>query len=246
MKQKIMKGVYRVIRWLVWLFYPEFTVEGVENLPQEPCLVVGNHSQLHGPVACELYFPGNRYTWCDGRMMHLKEVPDYAFQDFWSEKPGWCRWFFRILSYIIAPLSVCIFNNARTIGVYRDNRILTTFKTTLRRLKEGANVIVFPECGEPGNHIVYKFQENFTDIARLYYKQTGKALPFVPLYIAPALHKMYIGKPVYYNKDIPMDQQRAMLCDALTQAITQQAMSLPRHRVVPYPNIPRSRQGTNL
>ena len=106
MKKKISRAIYRFIKWLVWLFYRKMKVEGLENLPQEPSLVVANHSQLHGPVACELYFPGNRYTWCAGQLMHLKDVPAYAYEDFWSGKPKWQRPFWKLLSYLIAPLSV--------------------------------------------------------------------------------------------------------------------------------------------
>ena len=79
--------LYRLIKGLVQLFYPRMEVVGTENLPDEPVIVVGNHTQMNGPIACELYFPGKRYIWCAGQMMHLKEVPDYAFQDFWSQKP---------------------------------------------------------------------------------------------------------------------------------------------------------------
>ena len=57
-------------------------VIGKENLPDEPCIIVGNHTLMNGPIACELYTPGKHYTWCNGEMMHLKEVPQYAFEDF--------------------------------------------------------------------------------------------------------------------------------------------------------------------
>ncbi len=230
---------FRVIRWLVWLFYPKIQVVGAENLPQEPALIVGNHSQMHGPIACELYFPGNSYTWCASPMMHVKEVPAYAYQDFWSGKPKGTRWFFKLLSYIIAPPAACVFQNAKTIPVYRDNRIISTFKYTVKSLQEGANVVVFPECYDPYNHIVHQFQENFTDIAKLYYKRTGKALPFVPLYIAPNLKKMYIGKPIYFSPEEDMASQRHSICRYLMDSITDTALALPRHRVVPYPNIPK-------
>ena len=33
--------VFRVIRWLVWLFSPKYQLEGTENLPDEPCVIVG-------------------------------------------------------------------------------------------------------------------------------------------------------------------------------------------------------------
>ena len=126
--------LYPVFKGLVRMFSPKMQVEGLEHLPEEPSIVVANHAQMHGPIACELYFPGNRYTWCAGQMMHADEVPAYAFQDFWSQKPRWTHPFYRLLSYIITPLSVCIFNNADTIGVYRDARIISTFKTTVKRL----------------------------------------------------------------------------------------------------------------
>ena len=132
---KKVSPIYKVIKALVRLFYPKMEIVGTENLPDEPTIIVGNHTQMNGPIACELYFPGNRYIWCAGQMMHLKEVPAYAYQDFWSNKPKYIRWFYKLLSYIIAPLSVCVFNNANTIGVYRDNRIISTFKETVQKLQ---------------------------------------------------------------------------------------------------------------
>lgn len=230
---------YRCIRWLVKTFYPKIRVEGVENLPEEPVIVVGNHTQMNGPIACELYFPGNRYTWCAGQMMHLKDVPAYAFQDFWSQKPRYTHWFYRCLSYLIAPLSVCVFNHAQTIGVYHDARIISTFKQTVQRLEEGASVVIFPEHDVPYNHIVSEFQDKFIDVARLYYKRTGKKLAFVPLYIAPKLKTMYLGKPIYFDPAIPMDEQRKTISHDLMEAITDIAVSLPEHTVVPYRNIPK-------
>ena len=246
MENKKTSLLYRVIRWLVKLFSPKMRVYGTENLPQEPALIVGNHAQMYGPIGCELYFPGDHSTWCAGQMMHLKEVPGYAYSDFWSAKPKAVRWFYKLLSYIIAPLSVCVFNNADTIAVYRDNRIISTFKNTVKRLEEGANVIIFPECPEEHNHIVYQFQENFVDIAKLYYKRTGKALQFVPLYIAPRLSAMYIGKPIRFDPDRPIAEERHRICSALMDAITQTACSLPEHTVIPYPNLPKREYKTNL
>lgn len=228
---------YRVIRFLVWVFYPKTTIEGLENLPDEPCLIVGNHTQMNGPIVCELYFPGNRKIWCAGQMMHLKDVPAYAYQDFWSEKPKCIRWFYKLLSYVIAPLSVCVFRNAHTIGVYHDARIITTFRKTVQALEDNANVVVFPECPTPYNNIINQFQNKFIDIAKLYYKRTGKALCFVPTYIAPALKTMYLGTPIRFNPEAPVESERLRICNALMGKITQIAVNLPPHTVVPYSNV---------
>ena len=231
--------LFRAIKCLVRLFYPKIEIVGLENIPDEPCAVIGNHTQLHGPIACELYFSDNFYTRCAAPMMKLKEVPAYAYQDFWSQKPKLVRPFFKLASYIIAPLSVLIFNNARTIAVYRDNRILSTFRESIAKLQAGDSVIIFPEQDKKHNHIVYDFQEGFVDIARLYHKRTGKELSFVPLYIAPNLKKMYLGKPIKFCADTPIAEERRRICDYLMDEITDIACDLPEHTVVPYRNIPK-------
>lgn len=239
-------GCFRVIRWLVKVFYPKITVEGMENLPRESAIIVGNHTQMNGPICAELYFPGKRKTWCAYQMMKCKEVPAYAFQDFWSGKPRWTHWFYKALSYIIAPLSACVFTNAHTIPVYHDARLITTFKQTISALQAEENVIIFPECYSPHNHIVYEFQDKFVDVAKLYYKRTGKILNFVPLYIAPKLKKIYIGKAIPFCPDNSMEQERSRICNYLMDEITSIACSLPRHTVVPYPNIPKKDYPCNI
>jgi len=234
---KFSQACFWVLRKILKWVYPRISVEGQDNLPEETCIVVGNHSHMHGPLAGEFYFPGKRKMWCAHQMMYLKEVPAYTFEDFWSLKPKWTHWFYHIASYLIAPLSVCLFRNARTIPVYRDNRLLTTFKLTISALEDSTNVIIFPECYDTYNHIVYQFQDKYIDVAKLYYKRTGKALRFVPLYVAPNLKTMYIGKPTVFDPNAPIEQERKRITDYLMEQITEIAVNLPVHTVVPYPNV---------
>lgn len=236
---------YLVIKWLIRVFYHKMEVEGTEHLADEPMIFVGNHCKMNGPIACELYFPVERYTWCAGEMMHWKEIPAYAYQDFWSYKPKYIRWFYKLLSYLIVPLSVCVFNHANTIGVYHDTRIIGTFKKTVQKLQEGAGIVIFPEHDVPYNNILWEFQKRFVDVAKLYYKKTGKEVLFVPLYIAPNIKKMVLGKPVRFCADNPIEEERERICDYLAQEITQLACDLPLHTVIPYPNIPKKNYPKN-
>lgn len=239
MAEKKTSLAYRFILWMLRVFYPKMEICGAENLPDAPVVIAANHTQMNGPIACELNFPEKRYTWCAAQMMKLKEVPAYAYQDFWSQKPRAVRWIFRLASYAIAPLSVIVFNNANTIPVYRDARILTTLRTTMNCLVEGANVVIFPEFDEKYNNILYKFQEGFVDVARLYRKKTGNELQFVPMYIAPKLKQMHIGKPISFCSENPIEEERARICNYLMQEITDIAVHLPPHTVIPYRNIPK-------
>lgn len=245
-KKKKGARLYAAIKWAVKTCYPKIEVVGQDNLPEEPVIIVGNHSQMNGPIACELYTPGKHYIWCAGEMMHLKDVPAYAYQDFWSKKPKAVRWFYKLLSYIIAPFSVCVFNNAHTIGVYHDARSISTFKQTVQRLQEGNHVVIFPEHNVPYNHIVCQFQDRFIDVAKLYYKRTGKAVCFVPMYLAPKLKKMYFGKPIRFCPDTPIEEERTRITQALMQEITDIAVSLPEHTVIPYNNISKKQYRSNI
>lgn len=231
--------LFRIIKSTIRFFYPKVEIIGMENIPDEPCAIIGNHTQLHGPISSELFFPDSFYTWCAAQMMELKEVPAYAYEDFWSKKPKILRPFFKLVSYVIAPLSVVIFNNARTIPVYHDSRVLNTFRDSLKKLTDGKNVVIFPEHDVPHNNIVYDFQDGFVDVARHYCKRTAKELSFVPLYIAPKLKKMYLGKPIKFSSDAPIADERRRICDALMDEITSIARALPEHVVVPYRNIPK-------
>ena len=237
MNEQKTSALFRFIKWCVKLIYPKIRAEGTEYLPDEPVIIVGNHCQMNGPIVGELYVPGQPYIWCAGEMMHLKDVPEYAFRDFWSQKPKWTHPFYKLISYIIAPLSECVFNNARTIGVYHDTRILSTFKNTVKKLQEGKSVVIFPEHDVKHNHIVYDFQDKFIDIAKLYYKKTGKQLQFVPMYIAPKLKTLCLGKPIRFNAEETMDAERSRICNYLMDEITAIAESLPEHTVIPYRNI---------
>ncbi len=238
--------IYRVIRWLVWLFSPKYRLEGKENLPDEPCVFVGNHSHMYGPIAGEIYIPGKHYVWCAGEMMNWKEVHAYAYQDFWSAKPKAFRWLFKLLSYLITPLSVCVFNNAHTVPVYHDTRLIGTYRQSMALLQEGNSMVILPEHYEEHNNIVHDFQDKFVDLARFYYKKTGVELQFVPMYICPALSIISFGKPIRFRADADIRAERKRICGGLMDAITEIAVALPEHSVVPYPNVSKRYYPKNI
>ena len=238
--------VYRATCGLARVFFPRPRIEGLENLPDAPCIIVGNHAQMYAPVYSELYLPGDRAIWCRVEMMHLREVPAYAFGDFWSKKPAWCRWFYRLLSYAIAPLSVCVFNNAHCIGVYMDSRMMGTMRESLERLQGGTRIVIFPEHEVPHNSVVWAFQDGFVNLAHLYARRTGRSLAFVPMYTAPRLKRVVLGAPIYFDVAANPGEERRRVCEALMDAVTGLARALPKHRVVPYPNLPRRLHPCNV
>ncbi len=237
--------VYRIVRKLASMSVPVFEAEGLENLPDGPAIVVGNHSQANGPVAAEIYFPREHYTWCISEMMERDRVADYAYKDFWSQKPVLVRPIFRLISHMIPRISEITFTNAATIPVYRDKRLMKTFQITCDRLKEGASVVIFPEEYTEYNNIVHQFQRGFVHAAKYYYRETKEPIPFVPMYVCPAFGKLVFGKPIYYSPENPSNEEAERICTYLQDAISEIAYSMPGHRVVPYPNVSKKNYPTN-
>lgn len=237
--------LFRLLRRIAIRIFPNYTYSGTEKLPDESCVIVGNHCQIYGPLAGELNMPRPHYIWCVGEMMDRKEVPEYAFRDFWSGKPRWTLWFWRLASHAIARPAAYLLSHAHTLPVYHDIRVRTTFRKTMECLQDGADIVIFPESAEPYNAIVTKFHDHFIDLAKLYYRKTGKSLCFVPMYIAPRLSRICFGDPVRFNPDEPLDAERERISAALADGITALARALPRHTVVPYLNIPKDQYPLN-
>ena len=231
--------LYRLIVRTVRRVTPKYQLFGTENLPPEPCVIVGNHAQAYGPLAAELYMPRPHATWCVGEMMNRKEVPAYAFKDFWSMKPRALHWFYRMASHLIARPASFALSNANTIPVWHDSRVMTTFRKSVEQLNAGADIVLFPEKNEPYNGILWQFQEHFTDLAKIHYRKAGTAVCFVPVYTAPRLKGIYFGNPVRYNPDAPDGEERRRVCTAMMEGVTALAAALPPHTVIPYPNIPK-------
>jgi hypothetical protein len=92
---------------------------------------------------------------------------------------------------------------------------------------------------------VWEFQDKFVDVAKMYYRRTGREVCFVPMYTAPRLKRLYFGKPVKYDHSAPADQERKRISKAMMDGITEIARSLPEHTVVPYPNMPSGQYPIN-
>ena len=236
----------RIIRRAVDLVYPEMELVGLEQLPKEPCVVVGNHSQIHGPIVTEERLPFDHYTWCAWQMMDKKEVSDYAYRDFWWDKPRAVQWLYWLASRIIKYPAVYIMTHAHTIPVYHDSRCLTTFRRSLEKLQGGFHLVIFPECRREYNNILYDFQDRFIDLARMYYNKTGKRLSFVPMYLAPKLKKIVFGQGIVFDPDAPKDAERRRIKQALMDSITSMACAQPLHTVIPYRNISSKQYPKNL
>lgn len=233
------KILFKTLKFFAKIKYRNMEIVGIEKIQKPGTIIVANHAQLNGPIIAELFMPENCYIWANGQMTDFKEVPSYAMEDFFPYKKGWRRIFFKIASYLMAPILPCIMKNARAIPVYHDIRLAATIKNTVKKLSLGNNILIFPEKHEKQNNIVNQFREHFVDVARIYHKRTGKSLRFVPMYIAPKLDVCLFGDEIVFNPNEEIAIERHKICQHLTEEITRIGRKMPNHTVIPFDNISR-------
>ena len=61
----------------------------------------------------------------------------------------------------------------------------------------------------------------------------------MPMYIAPKMKAVYLGKPTRFSAEAGIDTERDRIIDYLMREITEIARALPEHTVTPYRNIPK-------
>lgn len=237
---------FRILEKVVKLFFGKTEFMDIDKIPNEPCFIIANHSQLYSPIACQLDFPTKKVIWATGEVTNTKDFPKYAQTVFWGSKPKWTKWFYKIISYLLAPIFAYVTSNADVLPVYRDARMLSTFKLTVETIHNGTNVVIFPESPVEFNQIVNEFNDKFVDAARFYYTKYKKELYFVPMYNAAKLKKARFGTPIKYDSTLPIEEQRKIICDYLKNEITALGEGFPLHKVVPFNNINKKDYKNNI
>lgn len=175
-----------------------------------PAVFCPNHAGALGPVKVCVNFPQREKLrpWINAGMMNAKEVPAYVRQDYWWE-PGsfWEPVLTRTLPYIAAALIPPVLRSVPGVPVYHDIRVIKTFRKSIGYLKQGDQLVIFPE--QPDGHGSHSptLNSGFLQIAPMAYRQLGLTLKFYPVYIDSKERVLRVGAPAIYDPEVPLAQQ---------------------------------------
>lgn len=205
-REKIYKAITAFFRFVS----PRSKTYWEEPFAGEPCVFIGNHAGLWGPWEMCIKFPlrDECYSWMNAGMMFKETIPAYVRQDYWW-KPG-CKLeplYDKTLPYIAAAILPPIAKLPPVVPVYHDMRAVTTFRQSLKLLKEGKHLIIYPE--QPSGYQSHHdwINTGFLRIAPMYYKATGKCLRFYPVHIDYKKHEFRVAKPIAYDPNRTLDEQ---------------------------------------
>ena len=223
---------YNFIVCLARIVFPKAETVYEEAPDPEPGVFVCNHSKIRGPAMMILDFKRPFRSWIISAAMEKRTVRSYAFHDVFNGDGRHAKWFWKLLSCIVGFLLPPLLKDADMIPVYRDKRMLLTFRQSSDALKDGESMVIFAESPQVYSDYINKLQPGFVTLGAVHHRQTGKKLKFYPVYCEKKNRKIAVGKPIEYDPSLPLDKASAAVCAHLEEGIDRMARSLKPHKPV--------------
>lgn len=197
-----MKTLMNIARRIV----PHPTMVITESIPtDEPIVFVANHEKNYGPAMMQLFFPISYRPWIIYNLLDEDTCKPYVQETFFDDRLRWPRWLSKPITALLTPLLVNLMHATNPVPVFRErpDRIVETFRQSIKALENEENLLIFPEKpdAEPFSDDVNEFFEGFLYLAKLYYRKTGKGLLFCPVSINPKADTISVGKAIRFNPD---------------------------------------------
>ena len=112
-----------------------------------------------------------------------------------------------------------VLKSAPTIPVYHDARVMTTMRQSLKQLKQGKHLIIFPEQPSGfGEHHDW-INTGWLQICTMYYRATGQALRLYPVYINTHAKQFQVARSIVFDSTRPLEEQQDDMVKALAAGL---------------------------
>lgn len=133
--------------------------------------------------------------------LERKACFEHYAQYTFSKRFGWNKILANIAGFIMSLFVPALLKSGRGLPVYRGSRkVMDTFQESVKALKNGENLLIFPDVEySDKSGTVKQLHEGFLFIEKYYYKETGKHIHFVPLYVSRNQKRIVEGNPISFH-----------------------------------------------
>ncbi|MCX7773718.1 MAG: hypothetical protein N2376_11465 [Clostridia bacterium] len=197
------------IKLIMILLKPFFRhkVIGSENVDTSrfPAIFVCNHSEIYGPVAAVLNIPFFFRPWILNDMVDPKRISEHIQQGTFDRQKWMPRFFRERAGRLFGPWISWLMKSMEPIPVFRnDGRdILKGLSMSVEALEAEDNILLFPENPiKTGGYVregVGEFFSGFVNIARDYFKKTGKPITFYAIFVDKRKRTLSFSEGISYE-----------------------------------------------
>ncbi len=164
-------------------------------------LILSNHEGTDAPMSFEIYHDAPIRMWGAGEMNSgLIKLYKYQTRVYYHEKKHWNIHLARLFCLIASPLTHLFYSGLNLISTWHDARFAKTLRESIDAIKEGYNIVVYPENSAKGYLAELEgFHEGFVMLADVC-RRRGIDLPIYVTYFRKSDLVYIIDKPIMYSE----------------------------------------------
>jgi hypothetical protein len=215
-RQKPRKLYFRFLKSLMHSRYKEPAFIYLGEKIGNGSLILSNHEGTDAPMSLELYLDAPIRMWGTGEMnADLATLYRYQSRVYYHEKKHWNIHLARLFCLIASPLTMLFYSGLDLISTYKDAQFVKTISETIESIKQGDNIVIYPEVSEKGYLAeLVGFHEGVVMLCEIC-KKRGIDLPIHVTYFKRNELLYIIDKPVMYSELSAHGESRADIARAL-------------------------------
>lgn len=164
-------------------------------------VILSNHEGTDAPMSLEIYSGAKLRMWGAHEMNSgLKQMYKYQTQIYYHEKKGWNIHLARLFCLLASPLTLLFYKGLNLISTYKDGRSIKTIKESISAIRNGDNIVIFPEVSNNGYlEELEGFYAGFVVLCEVC-KRAGMDLPIYVTYFRKKDRVYIVDKPVLYSQ----------------------------------------------
>ncbi len=195
------KWWYNCIKFIMKSRYHKPTFKYLRKKPTNGSIILSNHEGTDAPMSLEIYCDFPIRMWGTGEMNSgLVKLYKYQTKVYYHEKKHWNLFLARLFCLLASPLTYIFYKGLNLISTYKDLRLKTTINESVKSIKQGENIVIFPEDSTDGYQPQLKsFFAGFVLLAM----QCEKEEMDVPIYVSyfKVKEKEYVfDEPIYFSQ----------------------------------------------
>ncbi len=207
---------FRAIKKIMRIRYKRPKFIFLDEKPSKGSIILSNHEGTDAPMSLEMYCDFPIRLWGSNEMNSgLVKLYKYQTRVYYHEKKHWNLFLARMFCLIASPLTNLFYKGLNLISTYTDIRFRSTIKESLKSLKNGDNIVIFPEKSDEGYLKQLKgFYAGFILLAKEC-ERNGIDVPIYTAYYKKETHTYVFDKPIYFSELKARFSSKELICEYL-------------------------------
>ena len=178
---------------------PKFIYLGEK--PANSSIILSNHEGTDAPMSLEIYADFPIRMWGAGEMnSDLIKLYKYQTRVYYHEKKHWNLFAARVFCLLASPLTNLFYKGLNLISTYQDARFKNTIEESVAAIKNGENIVIFPEKSIGGYFAELKgFYAGFVLLAKKCLSE-GIDVPVYVCYYKKKERKYIFDEPIMFSE----------------------------------------------